>query len=476
MSSKSDVLKRYLNVDNLQRAGVRVGGSADSTIKKKKKKTKDSSSLSTRIIDESEDFSWSASSSLGRKKNKYYKEDDDEETPVVVDTADSALKFTGESWSVIREGELNNNTKNNNNSSKDKEGDGWTAVIEGQEISGDLNDTDSHQISDLKRAMEDQGFKVELDENIDEKEIIAHPESRSKKYSRQTSSNAPHVSRNLRRASPSSSPPPQEEPSRYRKSNSLSPPPRRRRRTPSPSPSPSESPKFSHDHRKRRRSPSPSPEPESSKESKKTQQKLMEDGTTTGLTSAAQVRETLERKRQDEMKRLSLMNPTESGKNAATVYRNKHGRIVDLEEESERESAKAALKAAEEAERLKYKEGVAQKRERLLLQQRLEKEKKSAFAVSRDDDEFNASLKEVDRWGDPMAGLGGGSGSKKEGGKSTKPRYKGPNPPPNRFRIPPGYRWDGVDRGNGFENKLFQSKYAQVSLAQEAYRWSTEDM
>ena len=105
------------------------------------------------------------------------------------------------------------------------------------------------------------------------------------------------------------------------------------------------------------------------------------------------------------------------------------------------------------------------------------KELEKPFSRSVEDKELEDNLKSQMRFGDPMANYGKKSKKKdKKSKKSEKPKYSGPPPPPNRFNIPPGFRWDGIDRTNGFEKKYFRKTAERKALTEVAYKWSVEDM
>jgi pre-mRNA-splicing factor CWC26 len=111
----------------------------------------------------------------------------------------------------------------------------------------------------------------------------------------------------------------------------------------------------------------------------------------------------------------------------------------------------------------------------------------STFARRKDDERLEDVLKNEIRKDDPMAKYAINTQQKKniknsdpqQSGQQhvkARPMYKGPQPKANRFGIRPGYRWDGVDRGNCFEDKIIAKKFSANHNKEKAYRWSSQDM
>ncbi|XP_050934477.1 BUD13 homolog isoform X2 [Lates calcarifer] len=183
------------------------------------------------------------------------------------------------------------------------------------------------------------------------------------------------------------------------------------------------------------------------------------------------------RKEQEENRRRERNNqPLEDeSRNAQTVFRDKSGKRRDLDSEREEQKRKAGEKAAKDEKYAQWGKGLAQSQ---MHQQKLEDalhEAQKPLARHYDDEDLDRMLREQEREGDPMAAM---LRRKKDRSAKTqeKPRYKGPAPPPNRFNILPGYRWDGVDRSNGFEQKRYTRIADKKAVQEAAYKWSVEDM
>jgi len=166
----------------------------------------------------------------------------------------------------------------------------------------------------------------------------------------------------------------------------------------------------------------------------------------------------------------------ENGQTSETVYRDKHGRKVDVIakfEEHQRE--KKRREEADEIEQKQVKKGAVQKMDEEAFRKEQVRIQSGSFARKIDDETLEQQRKDVLREGDPMFEME----MKKRAtqtGRTGKPLYKGPSPKPNRFGIRPGYRWDGNARGNGFEDKVLAHIHGQKAKKEAAYKWSVSDM
>lgn len=155
-----------------------------------------------------------------------------------------------------------------------------------------------------------------------------------------------------------------------------------------------------------------------------------------------------------------------------TVYRDASGRKVDIAAERAEAARKKREAEEKEAKKMEWGKGLVQREEAEKKRKELEAMRSTTFARTIDDKSLNEELKQEERWNDPAAAFL----TKKRSKGPKKPEYTGPPPPPNRFGIKPGYRWDGVDRSNGFEKKLFQKQNERRRRGAESYEWSVDDM
>jgi pre-mRNA-splicing factor CWC26 len=141
-----------------------------------------------------------------------------------------------------------------------------------------------------------------------------------------------------------------------------------------------------------------------------------------------------------------------------TVYRNKDGQTISVDKASDVKSFKVSSPS--------WNLGTAQKQQ--MIDRLKEEQAVTSGAFSRSIMDVDRHRRHVVRQGDPMA--------RQDTNNASKKSYKGPPPKPNRFGIPPGYRWDGFDRGNGFEDQVLATLYAKGRKKEESYKWSCADM
>ncbi|KAM3174656.1 hypothetical protein ACTXT7_010102 [Hymenolepis weldensis] len=171
------------------------------------------------------------------------------------------------------------------------------------------------------------------------------------------------------------------------------------------------------------------------------------------------------------------------------------------EEDIKDQLEKARKKAELEAKYQLWNRGIDTIKEEEQKLQDAQYEASKPLARYADDQDLNSELKSVIHAEDPMSAYfaekkkkkrekekkkkkrnrngkhGSDENSNADEETDDRPRYKGPTqPPPNRFDIWPGYRWDGVDRSNGFEKKYMEEMARRKVEREEFYKWSVEDM
>ncbi|KAK4991145.1 Pre-mRNA-splicing factor cwc26 [Elasticomyces elasticus] len=194
-----------------------------------------------------------------------------------------------------------------------------------------------------------------------------------------------------------------------------------------------------------------------------------------GLQTAAQVAAAAKKRQKAERKEMEAAGMGPGAQE--TIYRDASGRVINVAMKRAELRKQAEDEARKQAEELEARKGDVQRREREARKQELDAVRYLGVARTADDAAMNVELKERERWNDPAARFltdkskGGGKTGKGNKGQKT---YAGAFEP-NRYGIRPGFRWDGVDRSNGFERTWFAARNRVKDRKELEYAWQTDE-
>lgn len=200
----------------------------------------------------------------------------------------------------------------------------------------------------------------------------------------------------------------------------------------------------------------------------------MGDGTHAGLQSASAVAAQFAKRKKDEADAWELESRSKGKKGAAeeTVYRDATGRRIDISLRRAEARRELDEKARKEREAVEEQKGDVQRLQQQKRREDLEEARFMPLARTVDDEEMNAELKEKERWNDPAAQFLAPKRATKS--RTGKPIYKG-SWAPNRYGIAPGHRWDGVDRGNGWEAERFKASNRVTRNKELDFAWQMDE-
>ncbi|KAF2723163.1 hypothetical protein K431DRAFT_220601 [Polychaeton citri CBS 116435] len=203
---------------------------------------------------------------------------------------------------------------------------------------------------------------------------------------------------------------------------------------------------------------------------------MMSSGAMAGLQTAEQVTKALKKRERAEKKAMEAQGLDPSGKAQETIYRDASGRVINVAMKRVEMRHKQEEEERKKREDEESRKGDVQRQQKAERQQLLQDAKGMTFARGADDKALNEEQMAQERWNDPMARLMGDKKSGGKGGKRGKTRrtYQG-GFEPNRYGIRPGWRWDGVDRSNGFERKWFAARNKAREREELEYAWQMDE-